>query len=212
MIPLTRHLENYLELRHRLGFKLRDATFELRKFVRFAQKARVSVVTTKLALKWATQPTGCQQTRYGNRLSMVRRFAEYLSAVTCQSTPCLHARCEPLELAVRDEPALGRALALHGFEQRRVRILGDVEAELRDLDPDRVQPALLPEHDTALGIDDFCRVRFYRFRNVKLAGDRPTLPHKEIVADHRSPCFESVPRESLYKLRHFTNEDWDPIV
>jgi integrase/recombinase XerD len=81
MIPLTRHLEKYLELRHRLGFKLRNTTFELRKFVRFAQKARAGFVTTKLALEWATQPTGCQPARYGNRLGMVRGFAEYLSAV-----------------------------------------------------------------------------------------------------------------------------------
>ena len=80
MISLARHLEKYLELRHCLGFKLRDATFELRKFVRFAQQAKAPFITTKLALDWATQPTGCQPTRYGNRLSMVRGFAEYLSA------------------------------------------------------------------------------------------------------------------------------------
>ena len=81
MISLTRHLEKYLALRHRLGFKLRDATCELRKFVRFAQQAKAPFITTKLALDWATQPTGCRPTRYGNRLSMVRKFAEYLSAV-----------------------------------------------------------------------------------------------------------------------------------
>jgi site-specific recombinase XerD len=81
MISLTRHLEKYLELRHRLGFKLRGATFELRNFVRFAQQAKTAFITTKLALDWATQPTGCQPTRYGNRLSMVRGFAEYLSAM-----------------------------------------------------------------------------------------------------------------------------------
>jgi integrase len=81
MSRLTRHLEKYLELRHRLGFKLRDATFELRKFVRFAHKARASFITTKLALEWATQPTGCQPARYGNRLGMVRGFAQYLCAV-----------------------------------------------------------------------------------------------------------------------------------
>ena len=81
MISLARHLEQYLELRHRLGFKLRNTAFELRKFVRFAQQAKATFITTKLALDWATQPTGCQPTRYGNRLSMVRRFAEYLSAV-----------------------------------------------------------------------------------------------------------------------------------
>ncbi len=81
MISLARQLEKYLELRHRLGFKLRDATFELRKFVRFAQQAIAAFITTKLALDWATQPTGCQPTRYGNRLSMVRGFAEYLTAM-----------------------------------------------------------------------------------------------------------------------------------
>jgi site-specific recombinase XerD len=81
MISLARHLKEYLELRHRLGFKLRDATSELGKFVRFARQAKAAFITTKLALDWATQPTGCQATRYGNRLSMVRRFAEYLSAV-----------------------------------------------------------------------------------------------------------------------------------
>lgn len=52
----------------------------MRKCVRFAQKARARFVTTKLALDWATQPTGCQPARYGNRLRMVRQFAEYLSA------------------------------------------------------------------------------------------------------------------------------------
>jgi len=81
MISLARHLEKYLELRHRLGFKLRDATFELRKFVRFARQAKAAFITTKLALDWATQPTGCQPTRYGNRLSMVRGFAEYLGGL-----------------------------------------------------------------------------------------------------------------------------------
>jgi integrase/recombinase XerD len=39
MSPLSRHLEAYLALRRRLGFKLRDASYELHKFVRFAQAA-----------------------------------------------------------------------------------------------------------------------------------------------------------------------------
>jgi integrase/recombinase XerD len=81
MSPLARHLAKYLELRHRLGFKMHHAAFELRKFVRFAQKARASFITTKLALEWASQPTGCQPAWHGSRLGMVRGFAEYLSAV-----------------------------------------------------------------------------------------------------------------------------------
>jgi len=81
MNALSRHLEEYLELRHRLGFKLRDASCELHKFVRFTLEAKASFVTTKLALKWATRPTGCQPTQWTARLGMVRRFAKYLSGV-----------------------------------------------------------------------------------------------------------------------------------
>ena len=81
MNPLSRHLEEYLALRRRLGFELRDAGSELHKFLRFAQQAKASFVATKLALEWATQPTGCQPAQWTTRLGMVRRFAEYLSAV-----------------------------------------------------------------------------------------------------------------------------------
>jgi integrase len=81
MKPLSRHLKEYLALRRRLGFKLRDAGYELHKFLRFAQQAKASFVTTKLALEWATQPTGCQPAQWTARLGMVRRFAEYLSAL-----------------------------------------------------------------------------------------------------------------------------------
>jgi site-specific recombinase XerD len=81
MNALSHHLEEYLELRHRLGFKLRDASCELGKFVRFAQAAQATFITTKLALEWATQPTGCQPAQWTTRLRMVRRFAQYLSAV-----------------------------------------------------------------------------------------------------------------------------------
>ena len=81
MKPLSRHLEEYLALRRRLGFELRDAGYELHKFLRFARQAKASFLTTKLALEWATQPTGCQPAQWAARLGMVRRFGEYLSAV-----------------------------------------------------------------------------------------------------------------------------------
>jgi integrase/recombinase XerD len=81
MNPLSRHLQRYLELRHRLGFKLRQASCQLPQFVRFAQEAKATLVTTKLALQWATQSTGCQPAQWTARLGLVRRFAEYLRAV-----------------------------------------------------------------------------------------------------------------------------------
>lgn len=74
------HLEDYLELRRRLGFKMIAADSELRAFVRHAQHAGASVVTTRLALEWATRPTGCQPVRWAARLRAVRLFARYLAA------------------------------------------------------------------------------------------------------------------------------------
>ncbi len=81
MNALSRHLEEYLQLRQRLGFKLRRASRELHRFVRFAQREKASFVTTKVALAWATQPAGAQPSYWTARLSMVRQFADYLSAV-----------------------------------------------------------------------------------------------------------------------------------
>ena len=77
MNPLRRHLEGYLALRRLLGFKLHNVGCELHKFVRFAQEANASFLTTKLAMQWATQSTRCQPAYWTVRLGMVRRFAGY---------------------------------------------------------------------------------------------------------------------------------------
>ena len=45
MSPLSRHLKEYLALRRRLGFKLRDASYELHKFVRPRRVAEVFIGT-----------------------------------------------------------------------------------------------------------------------------------------------------------------------
>jgi integrase len=79
MKRLCTYLDEYLELRHKLGFRLRLAGGLLRRFVRFAQTKRASFITTKLAVQWATQPADCQPAQWANRLGMVRRFAQYVS-------------------------------------------------------------------------------------------------------------------------------------
>jgi len=81
MNALSARLKDYLRLRRHLGFKLRLAGGLLRRFVLFAQKKKASVITTKLALEWATQPTDCQPSQWANRLGMVRRLAQYVSAL-----------------------------------------------------------------------------------------------------------------------------------
>jgi integrase/recombinase XerD len=79
MKKLNEHLEEYLALRHKIGFKLRVTGGLLHQFVRFANRHRATFVTTRLALRWATQPAGCQPFNWASRLGMVRRFAQYLS-------------------------------------------------------------------------------------------------------------------------------------
>jgi integrase/recombinase XerD len=81
MITLTVHLENYLKLRRQLGFKLRVQGILLSNFVRFAEKRRISFISTKLALEWATRLPHIQPTQKAKRLAVVRRFASYLSAI-----------------------------------------------------------------------------------------------------------------------------------
>lgn len=56
MKTLASQLDEYLELRHKLGFKLRLAGGLLRRFVLFAERKNASVITRQLALEWATGP------------------------------------------------------------------------------------------------------------------------------------------------------------
>jgi len=80
MKSLATHLDGYLELRRKLGFTLRLAGGLLHRFVAFAEKKRARFITAKLAREWASQPTDCEPAQWANRLGMVRRFAQYVSA------------------------------------------------------------------------------------------------------------------------------------
>lgn len=55
MKQLGLHLQDYLALRRRLGFKLRNTEHLLRQFVRFAKENGTCQVTTRLVVGWATQ-------------------------------------------------------------------------------------------------------------------------------------------------------------
>jgi hypothetical protein len=74
MSTLSLHLDKYLKLRRQLGYKLIVSGRLLRGFVRFANEEGASFITSKLALRWAVQPS-LKPVQHGNRLGMVRRFA-----------------------------------------------------------------------------------------------------------------------------------------
>jgi integrase len=74
-------LEEYLNVRRALGFKLRNAGGLLKGFVTYAEREGASSITTDLAVRWAMEQKNCQPAQWANRLSLVRRFARYVSAL-----------------------------------------------------------------------------------------------------------------------------------
>ena len=80
MTALSRSLQEYLALRRALGTQLKGPEFHLRRFVEFADRAGTEVITTDLALRWATAPPQACAATWALRLGNVRRFAAWLSA------------------------------------------------------------------------------------------------------------------------------------
>ena len=81
---LLEALEEYLALRRALGFILDGPCRALHSFVAYAEHEGAFSIRTDLALKWAMQPD-CQPAQWANRLSMVRRFARYMSALDART-------------------------------------------------------------------------------------------------------------------------------
>jgi integrase/recombinase XerD len=81
MTALERHLDDYLAIRHGLGFKLVTEQRVLRRFVAFMDDAGEPSVTVALALRWATIPTGVGHAYLAQRMRAVRGFARYLHGI-----------------------------------------------------------------------------------------------------------------------------------
>ena len=80
MSTLRDAIESYLALRRGLGSKLRDPARHLRHFAEFLEREAATVVTTELALRWATAAANVTPATWAQRLGDVRRFATWLSA------------------------------------------------------------------------------------------------------------------------------------
>ncbi len=69
-------VDEYLTMRHQLGFQLRVEGHLLKAFARFADEAgHKGPITTELALRWAMSPLDCARWYYAWRLDLVRRLA-----------------------------------------------------------------------------------------------------------------------------------------
>src|SRR6201989_819006 len=78
MTSLRSALERYLSMRQGLGYKYPHQTRRLTDFVTFMEKRKARIITTKLAMEWATLPPD-RHASWALRLSDVRGFARHVA-------------------------------------------------------------------------------------------------------------------------------------
>ena len=80
MSTLRKALQDYLQLRHALGFKLEREGVLLPRFVSFLEQEDAAHITTSLAARWAMTPASASPRQWAERLGEVRLFARFLAA------------------------------------------------------------------------------------------------------------------------------------
>ncbi len=80
MTALDHEVADYLALRRALGYKLEMHGRLLPQFAGFLQQRDATIITTELALEWATLPTDATPVWWHQRLAIVAGFARYLQA------------------------------------------------------------------------------------------------------------------------------------
>lgn len=85
MNTLTEAIHEYVGMRQSLGFKLLQVEAWLKDFAIFMDTNGKTWVTSELALKWAIQPIGAQPGHWAKRLTAVRGFARYRSAMDART-------------------------------------------------------------------------------------------------------------------------------
>jgi hypothetical protein len=80
MSALGEAANEYLTLRRSLGYKLEAHGRLLPQFAEFLDERQATVITTALALEWATQPVERSVVWWHQRLAIAAGFARYLQA------------------------------------------------------------------------------------------------------------------------------------
>ncbi|MGB0095453.1 MAG: tyrosine-type recombinase/integrase [Solirubrobacteraceae bacterium] len=81
MSALRQSVDDYLQVRRVLGYKLTIHGRVLPQFVEFLEQRDATAITTSLALEFATQPQNTSIVWWHQRLAIVRGFARYLQAI-----------------------------------------------------------------------------------------------------------------------------------
>lgn len=81
MTTLRKALSEYLTLRRGLGAALFRPGIALSHFVDFLEREEAAYITRDLALRWSIEPSDARPATWSARLSYVRGFARWLSAI-----------------------------------------------------------------------------------------------------------------------------------
>lgn len=81
MRSLGSGVDEYLRVRRAMGFKLVAVEACLRRFLAFMRRHRAPAITTKLAVEWAKENPALHPAQWARRLSTVRCFARFWSAI-----------------------------------------------------------------------------------------------------------------------------------
>ena len=81
MSMVRKAIKKYLQERRALGFKLQDAGHLLFQFADYLEEHKTTIITQELAMRWACISDKCQPKYWAQRLTTVRLFARYYSAI-----------------------------------------------------------------------------------------------------------------------------------
>lgn len=81
MKSLQAHLTDYVAARRALGTRLEEPAKTLRNFIQFLARRKARFITIQLALEWSQQSQGVQRATWARKLSMIRQFARWMSAI-----------------------------------------------------------------------------------------------------------------------------------
>lgn len=115
MSALRQSVDDYLHVRRALGYKLTIHGRVLPQFVEFLEQRNATVITTSLALEFATQPQNVSAVWCHQRLAIVRGFACYRHALDPRTEvpgdllPARFRRAIPYLYSEADVEALMRA-------------------------------------------------------------------------------------------------------
>lgn len=85
MKPWREAVEEYIEMRRGLGFKLLEAKVSLINFASFLKQRGAAHITISLSMEWAQQDKTARPAEWGRRLSFIRGFARHWSAHDSQT-------------------------------------------------------------------------------------------------------------------------------